>query len=234
MKASQLITASALSTAVLGATSVPASEIEFLTVLVNDLKSNQASYLGYVATATDIPSGVTALALEVQTYTDDSYTTLLDSGNIDVAAIESFAAGLPWYTRLEAQLTGAASGSASGSGSASASGSASGSSVAASTSGASSAASASASASESGSASITSAASSASSEASSAASGASSGASSEASSASSGTSSAASSGASSAASSSAAASSTSSQAAGVLNIVDARLITIGSLIACLF
>ena len=102
MKASQLISASALAATALAA---DAAEIEFLTVLVNDLKANEASYLGYVATATGVPAGVTALALEVQTYTDDSYTTLLDAGNIDVAAIEAFAKALPWYSRIEAAIT---------------------------------------------------------------------------------------------------------------------------------
>lgn len=93
------ISASALAATVLA----DASEVEFVTVLVNDLKANQAEYIGYVATAKNVPAEVTQLALAVLTYTDESYTTLIPG--LNVPQIELFAEGLPWFTRIEAALT---------------------------------------------------------------------------------------------------------------------------------
>lgn len=95
-----------------------AEEVEFLTAFVSDYDDNKKQYVDYFMTATDIPKGLTKLAKEVITYTDDSYTTLLDSDDIDIDSLMSFAEELPWYSRLN--LDAAA---ASGSGSASTSGS---------------------------------------------------------------------------------------------------------------
>lgn len=238
MKASQVISASALVAAASAATSYDASEIAFITALVGDLQANKNEYLMYVATALGIPAEVTTVALEVQQYTDTSYTTLLEQQNINVAEFQSFAQALPWYTRIEAAATaGAASGAASSTASSSEASSAvasqTASSVASSVAAAvSSGAAELSSAASSAAASITSAASSAaSSGVSSASKAASSGASSASKAASSGASSA-SSGSSSAAASSTASSSTKNGAAAV--IFDAKFLAVGSLIAALF
>ena len=54
------------------------------------------------------------------TYTDDSYTTLLNDDSLNVSNLEAYATSLPWYSRIQADAggKGSASGSASGSGSA--------------------------------------------------------------------------------------------------------------------
>lgn len=82
----------------------------FLTKFVSDVKANPKQYLNFLQTAKNVPPDVTLLALKVRTYTDDSYTTLVDSQQ--VALIESFATGLPWYSL---RLAGADAGSGSGS-----------------------------------------------------------------------------------------------------------------------
>lgn len=77
-----------------------ASADDILTRLVLDFKANPKDYLNYINTATaSIPEDLTSLALQVRTYTDDSYTTLLDSKQI--GQVLSFISDLPWHTRLE-------------------------------------------------------------------------------------------------------------------------------------
>lgn len=77
------------------ATSVVADS--FLTKLVSDVKANPKDYLNYIQTASvSIPEELTPLALQVRTYTDDSYTTLVDSQQ--ESELLSFVTGLPWYS----------------------------------------------------------------------------------------------------------------------------------------
>lgn len=74
------------------------SQIQFVTRLVDDAKDNLQDYMKFVKTATEsIPADFTSLAKQVQTYQDDSYTTLIDKENINVSQLQSFATGLPWY-----------------------------------------------------------------------------------------------------------------------------------------
>jgi hypothetical protein len=227
MKSTQILSASAFVALAFGA-SLDALQVEFVTALVNDLRSNRGQYLGYVATASNVPSGVTQLALAVATYTDDSYTTLIAEQSLDVGQFQSFATQLPWYSRIEDSLTPLSGGSGSASATATsgsseassaassrASGSSSGSGSSITSAPASSGASHSGSASSHASSHASSGASHASSDASSHASDASSHASSHASSASSST------------------KASSSKAAGAANFIDSRLISLGSLIACL-
>lgn len=75
-------------------------DVQFLTKLVNDYKDHTKDYLQFVRTASSVPDQFSSLALEVATYTDDSYTTLLD--DVDIDPLESFASEFPWHTRLEA------------------------------------------------------------------------------------------------------------------------------------
>lgn len=89
------------------------ADFQFLTVLVGDYNSNRKEYIDYIRTAASVPQEVTLLALQVATYTDDSYTTMLTNSNLNVATLRSFATRLPWYTRLESELS--AAGGASGS-----------------------------------------------------------------------------------------------------------------------
>ncbi|GMM31793.1 hypothetical protein DAMA08_045380 [Martiniozyma asiatica (nom. inval.)] len=72
--------------------------------LFNDINSNFNEYLSYIQAQTDADvTGLLGLYAEAQTYTDDSYTTLVDEAQL--ATISAFATGLPWYSsRIETAL----------------------------------------------------------------------------------------------------------------------------------
>ncbi|SGZ58960.1 CIC11C00000003946 [Sungouiella intermedia] len=90
------------------------SEVNFLTALVSDFNEHKTEYVSFIKTATGYPADLTHLAIEIRTYTDDSYTTLLDGDNINVESLMSYATNLPWYSRVAAAAgISAASGSAS-------------------------------------------------------------------------------------------------------------------------
>ncbi|KAK6461245.1 Seripauperin and TIP1 family-domain-containing protein, partial [Scheffersomyces coipomensis] len=95
----------------INAESLDSSQLHFLTIFVNDAKSHLSDYIQYIETATvSVPEGLTSLAIEVQTYTNDAYTSLLSSnGEINISQLETFATNLPWYSsRLEGSIeTGA-------------------------------------------------------------------------------------------------------------------------------
>lgn len=80
---------------------VKSDDVDFLTGLVNDYKSHTKDYLNFIQTADSVPAALTSLAIQVATYTDDSYTTLLDDDDINVSSLKAFATELPWYSRLE-------------------------------------------------------------------------------------------------------------------------------------
>ncbi|KAL6454587.1 hypothetical protein SBY92_004054 [Candida maltosa Xu316] len=107
-------------TAILSSTLVSAaadqSQVDFLTAFVGDFQDHKTEYVKYFATAQGIPPELSTLATQVLTYTDQSYTTLLDNDNLDVNNLISYASGIPWYTRIQAEI---ANGSGSPSGSAS-------------------------------------------------------------------------------------------------------------------
>lgn len=94
---------------------VLALEVQFLTVLVGDYKSNRKDYVDFIRSAASVPPEVTLLALQVATYTDDSYTTMLANSDLNVATLRSFATRLPWYTRLQKELSSAGPAGATGS-----------------------------------------------------------------------------------------------------------------------
>lgn len=94
-------------------------DVEFLTVLVGDFDNHKAEYLLFLRTADNVPAQLTSLALKVVTYTDDSYTTLLDNSDINVTQLKSFATELPWYSRISAEAEGASVASAASSSSSS-------------------------------------------------------------------------------------------------------------------
>lgn len=84
----------------------------FITALVSDYANHQTQYFSFLMTATGYPSDLTKLALEVTKYTDDGYTTLLDSSQVD--ELRSYVTNFPWYSsRLEAVATATGSGSES-------------------------------------------------------------------------------------------------------------------------
>lgn len=97
-------------------------EVDFLTKLVSDYDDNKKQYLNFAKTATDMPKDLTKLALAVNTYKDDSYTTLLEDSDIDVSSLMNYASELPWYSRLEKGASASGSGSSGSSGSTSAGG----------------------------------------------------------------------------------------------------------------
>lgn len=75
-------------------------DVEFLTKLVNDYKDHTGDYFNFIRTAKSVPNQFSALATQVGTYTDDSYTTMLNS--VDIEPLEEFATEFPWYSsRLE-------------------------------------------------------------------------------------------------------------------------------------
>lgn len=77
-------------------------------VLNNDIKSHLNDYMSVVqAQSGDAAEGLLSLYAAGQTYTDDSYTTLVASA--EYASLSAFASQLPWYSeRLESQLTAGA------------------------------------------------------------------------------------------------------------------------------
>lgn len=78
-------------------------DVEFFTKFVEDVKSNYGQYAQFIVT-TDIsvPKQFTSLAKQVATYTDDSYTTLLNDPDFDINELEEFATNFGWYSsRLE-------------------------------------------------------------------------------------------------------------------------------------
>ncbi|CAI8510036.1 Temperature shock-inducible protein 1 [Pichia kudriavzevii] len=62
-------------------------------VLEHDLKHHKSEYVSYVEAHTELESAFS----RIDTYTDDSFTTILD--------LSSFVVNLPWYSsRLESKL----------------------------------------------------------------------------------------------------------------------------------
>lgn len=102
---------------------------DLVVAMFNDIHSNLGQYASLASTESSAMAQFIPLYAQAQTYTDESYTTLVNSALYQ--SISEFVTALPWYSsRIEPQL--AASGasqtaSASGSASSSASGSASGS-----------------------------------------------------------------------------------------------------------
>jgi ElaB/YqjD/DUF883 family membrane-anchored ribosome-binding protein len=73
---------------------------EQLNGIVSDLGAHRSEYLGQIASGNVPPADLLSLAQEVQTYTDDSFTTLYSE--VDLGAVSSYVTGLPWYSsRLE-------------------------------------------------------------------------------------------------------------------------------------
>lgn len=85
-----------------GAAAAESDQVAFLTALVGDFKDHKGDYLKFYQTASDVPAILTSLVKQVGTYKDDSYTTLLDNSDINVASLSSYATNLPWYSRIEA------------------------------------------------------------------------------------------------------------------------------------
>lgn len=86
---------------------------ENLLVVVNsDIGANLADYLSYrQAHTTEDYGPLLSLYEEGQTYTDDSYTTLV--GSAEMSSLSAFATALPWYSsrilpQLDASVTSAA------------------------------------------------------------------------------------------------------------------------------
>ncbi|KAG7665809.1 TIR3 [[Candida] subhashii] len=112
MKATSTISLSAaalLLSATSGVQAADQAEVNFLTALVDDYQAHKTEYIKFLATATSIPLELATIATQVLTYTDHSYTTLLDNPDLDFGKVESFASELPWYTRLELEADGSAS-----------------------------------------------------------------------------------------------------------------------------
>lgn len=83
--------------------SVKPQDVEFLTKLVSDVSHHIDDYFFFLRTADiKIPKEFGSMADRLRSYTDDSYTTLLEASDFDVTLLESFATHLDWYeTRLE-------------------------------------------------------------------------------------------------------------------------------------
>ncbi|KAI5967493.1 TIR3 [Candida margitis] len=98
------------------------SDVQFLTALVGDYQEHRTDYIKFFGTADDVPGVLSTLATQVLTYTDTSYTTLLDNNNLNIGELESYATNIPWYTRIES-AAGGSGGSGGSSGSSSSGGS---------------------------------------------------------------------------------------------------------------
>lgn len=108
MRVAQLIIATLC--CVVPAMSADAADVNFVTAFMSDYNDHKRQYISYFATAATYPKDVSALALQAVTYTDDSYTTLLDDAKINVQSIVSFATNLPWYPRIAEHLQNAPNG----------------------------------------------------------------------------------------------------------------------------
>lgn len=76
-----------------------AEEIMFFTNLVSDVNNNGADYFMFLRTANiDIPKIFGSLANEVRTYSDDSYTTMLDDPDFDFSSLANWVTHLNWYS----------------------------------------------------------------------------------------------------------------------------------------
>lgn len=95
------------------ASEAASSDVQFLTALVGDYQDHKTDYIKFFATAKDVPGDLSTLATKVLTYTDDSYTTLLNDDSLNVSNLEAYATSLPWYSRIQADAGGKGSGSGS-------------------------------------------------------------------------------------------------------------------------
>lgn len=74
-------------------------QIYFFTNLVSDVSSNAADYFFFLRTANmDIPKAFGSIANQVRSYTDDSYTTLLEDPDFEFSSLANFVTNLDWYT----------------------------------------------------------------------------------------------------------------------------------------
>ncbi|CAK7904782.1 repressed By RIM101 protein 2 [[Candida] anglica] len=75
------------------------SDAAFITRLVDDVKSNVNDYVQFYLTATvSVPKQFTQVALQLQSYTGSDYASVVESDDINVTSLESFATNLPWYS----------------------------------------------------------------------------------------------------------------------------------------
>ncbi|CCE79819.1 Piso0_002910 [Millerozyma farinosa CBS 7064] len=107
------------------AQSLDSSQMDFLTKLVDDVRGNQNQYMKYIKTGGDYPKDFTSLAMQVRTYKDDSYTTLLKSESINMGELSSFVGKLPWADRVEGSGSGSSASETGSKGSSSSSSSSS-------------------------------------------------------------------------------------------------------------
>lgn len=86
--------------------------LAFVTALLADAEDNRNDYIGLLFNpSVQIPSTLLGIYNEAMTYTDDSYTSLINS-DFPFSELSTFATGLPWYsTRLSAELAAATQGS---------------------------------------------------------------------------------------------------------------------------
>lgn len=86
--------------------------VAFVTAFIADAEANRNDYIGLLFNpSVQIPSTLMAVYNEAMTYTDDSYTSLINS-DFPFSELSTFATGLPWYsTRLSAELAAATEGS---------------------------------------------------------------------------------------------------------------------------
>lgn len=76
-----------------------------LNALVADLAGHSSEYLQQVASGNIPPADLLALAQQVKTFTDDSYTTLYPE--VDMGEVSAYVTGLPWYSSRLASIFGA-------------------------------------------------------------------------------------------------------------------------------
>ncbi|ODV87322.1 hypothetical protein CANARDRAFT_174389 [[Candida] arabinofermentans NRRL YB-2248] len=85
-----------------------ANNDDLLTAIKGDIDGNLVQYVSYISAHPGAEvNSLLALYEAAVTYTDTSYTTLVNDDELN--AISSFATALPWYTRIEAEVGGASS-----------------------------------------------------------------------------------------------------------------------------
>ncbi|ODV58647.1 uncharacterized protein ASCRUDRAFT_77660 [Ascoidea rubescens DSM 1968] len=89
--------------ALLSASTSNANSADAVTAVFDDINNHLTDYLSLV-TAGEVPTAILSYYYVAQSYTDDSYTTLINS-DFPFSEFQTFVTGLDWYsTRLSSNL----------------------------------------------------------------------------------------------------------------------------------
>ncbi|SMN21297.1 similar to Saccharomyces cerevisiae YBR067C TIP1 Major cell wall mannoprotein with possible lipase activity [Maudiozyma saulgeensis] len=112
---SSILASTVVAISAVNAADVTAEQTADLLVIINDIESHVSDYLSLETSGSSdfqVPPEVLSLYAQINTYTDESYTSLFTE--LDVAALTATITNLPWYsTRLLPALQRANAGASS-------------------------------------------------------------------------------------------------------------------------